>query len=372
MMLVYYLFVFASVFYFSFLLVIFSGIKKKNNCDNDDIKSVTVIIPFRNESDNIESSVESVKQINYPNEMLEVIYVNDNSNDDTVQKVIKHLSENIKLIHSDKTNSTGFKKSAIEKAISIAKGEIIILTDADCIMKTDWVKTLIKCFGDKTGMVVGPVKFREDNSHFSKIQQLEFAGLMLTAAGLIGVKKPVICSSANLAFQKKVFEKVGGYTDNMNLTSGDDELLMQKINSETNYNISFCWSDKALVETNGNKNISNFMQQRRRWASKSLFYQNKLLIISLAVIFMFYFLLTVYPMLIILNTEIVKWIFFISLILKFILEFMIMSEGRELLFTNKNLRYFFAAELFQIPYITIAAILGVLGNYKWKGRKVKR
>ncbi|PJA96911.1 MAG: hypothetical protein CO129_04075 [Ignavibacteriales bacterium CG_4_9_14_3_um_filter_34_10] len=372
MIVILFLFVSASVFYFAFLIAIGFGLKRSNKYHSNNLKTVTVIIPFRNESANIAASIQSIKSLNYPKDLLEVIYINDNSTDDSVTQIYDKTNENIKLIHNDDVKLSGFKKNAIQKAIQISKGEIIVLTDADCIARKNWINAIVNSFDENTGMVVGPVKFRASESLFSKLQQLEFAGLMLTAAGLIGINKPIICSAANLAFRKNIFSEVGGYSDNLNLTSGDDEILMQKINSRTNYKISFCWSADSLVETRGNESLSAFFQQRTRWASKSLFYQNKLLIISLFTIYIFYFLLTMHPFLFLIQPKIFFVSFITSLFIKFILELLIMLKGRNLLFDAKNLKYFVIAELLQIPYITIAAISGAFGNYKWKDRKVKR
>ncbi len=83
-------------------------------------------------------------------------------------------------------------------------------------------------FEANTGLISGPVSFIESESLFSKLQKLEFAGLVLSGAGLIGNKTPMIANSANLAFRKSVFDKVGGYKDMMHLSSGDDELFNAK------------------------------------------------------------------------------------------------------------------------------------------------
>lgn len=56
-------------------------------------------------------------------------------------------------------------------------------------------------------MVAGPVDFETDGNFFSDFQRIEYAGLILTGAGLIGIGKPTICSAANLAYRKKFLRK---------------------------------------------------------------------------------------------------------------------------------------------------------------------
>ncbi|GAB4138046.1 MAG: glycosyltransferase [Ignavibacteriales bacterium] len=363
-----------TLFYLCFLSVVLWGIlRAKRNIQNSmsDVK-ISVIIPFRDEAEHIERIVTSLLEMNLSKDKYEIILVDDNSQDDSVKRLQKYLSKNVKLLKNKNNLSFGYKKQAITQAIDEAEGEIIFLTDADCIPNKNWVKAMMNLFSPEIGMVVGPVKFIEGNNLFSKLQQLEFAGLMLTAAGLIKSGFATICSSANLAFQKKVFYEVGGYGDNLNLSSGDDELLMQKIRAMTKHKIEFCWSKSALVETNGNKNILDFMQQRRRWASKSLFYKNKLLVLSLMLIFTYYLLLLIFPVLLIIDYNFFFWLFVFSAGIKLFMEFTIMLQGRKLFFTNKNLRFFFIAEILHVPYIVFAAILGSFGNYVWKNRKVKR
>lgn len=369
-----YLIASSAVFYMLFLSLILIGIfKAKRNSKNSTIDSkVSVIIPFRDESETIEKTAKSLIEMNLSKDKYEIIFINDNSSDDSVQKLQKYLSENIKLINNKINYSSGYKKQAITQAINIASGDIIFLMDADCIPNKNWINTMLSLFSLETGMVVGPVKFIENKNLFSKLQQLEFAGLMLTAAGLIKVGLATICSSANLAFRKNVFFEVGGYSDNFNLSSGDDELLMQKIKSSSKYKIDFCWSKEALVETRANKNLYDFMQQRRRWASKSLFYQNKLLVLSLVLIFVYYLWLLISPILLAIKFKYFFLLFIFSAGIKFVMEYIIMWQGKNLFFNSKNLRFFLLAEILHLPYIVSASILGLFGNYIWKDRKFKR
>ena len=358
--------------YLLFLTLIWIGIKlvKSKRLSNYNNFSVSIIIPFRNESENIDNLLGNLNDIDYPNEKLEIILVDDYSTDDSVEKIQKHIKPNIKLLTNNQVEN-GFKKAAIEKAINVACGDVIVLTDADCSHQKNWLKKMISYFEDNVAMVVGPVKFNEGESLFYKFQQLEYAGLMLTAAGLVGIKKPKICSSANLAFLKSAFEKVNGYQDNAFLSSGDDELLMQKISKLPNQKIEYCWNKEAVVETKSNKNVKSFFLQRQRWASKSLFYDSKLFISLLVFIFLFYLSIIVLPIISIFNSS-YFFFFIIALFMKLIFEYVIMKEGADLLFNKSNMKYFLTAEFLQIPYIIISAILGIKGNYFWKDRKVKR
>jgi len=336
-------------------------------------KSVSVIIPFRDESDNILQSLQSLLIQDYPSGSYEVIYVNDNSDDDSAVKLSTAIKEsNFKIIDADDSGSSrAFKKRAVAKAIDAAKGEVILTTDADCTHNKEWISTMLSLFDDKTAMVAGPVEFTSTNKLFSKIQRLEFRGLILAGAGLIGCGKPVTCSAANLAYRKDVFYEVDGFNDNLNLSSGDDELLMQKISSAGKYKISFCSDNKALVTTSYNKTINDFFSQRKRWASKGVFYNDKILVARLVLIFFFYLAI---PALFIASIffPVYFYLFFITLGSKIIIEYLVIKKGEKIIFKTSLLRYFLIAEIFQIVYIIIASVGGIAGNFTWKGREVKR
>jgi cellulose synthase/poly-beta-1,6-N-acetylglucosamine synthase-like glycosyltransferase len=201
---------------------------------------------------------------------------------------------------------------------------------------------------------------------------LEFAGLVLAGAGLIGSGRPTICNAANNAYRKKVFEEVGGFKDQMNLSSGDDELLMQKIAKDTKYRVKFSIDQKSIVSTPTNKSTFDFYQQRKRWASKGLFYRDKTLVVKLILIYLFFLGLTVQLALAIFYNWIFILSFAVSILLKIIIEFKILYEGRKKIFSGLSLRYFLISEILHIPYITIAGLAGSVGNYLWKERIIKR
>ncbi len=335
---------------------------------------ISVLIPFRNEEKNILKVLKSIESQDYPEEKFEAIFIDDISSDNSKSLLEKNIrKKNIKVISVPEDYSVkAHKKRAIRYGIENSNGEIIVTTDADCIHKSVWLKTLLSYFDDKTGFVSGPVKFSDGKNLFAKLQQLEFAGLVITGAGLIGKQYPTICNAANIAYRRKVFHQVGGFSLQMNLSSGDDELLMQKIFQDTDYKIKFALDKNAIVETEPNASLRDFYYQRKRWASKGLFYKNKILVLKLIAIYLFYLSLIIQPILGLLTDYRFFISFLISLISKISFEFLILKKGSELLFERKILNLFLLAEIFHIPYIVIAGLSGALGNYEWKGRKIKR
>lgn len=364
------------IHYLFFLIGVFSGLKnlKPQTACKIPNEFVSVLIPFRNEEKNILRTLKSVELQDYPEERFEVIFIDDHSTDKSIEILKKNITKsNIKVISVPKDYSVkAHKKRAIRYGIENSKGEIIVTTDADCIHKKIWLKALLSFFDTETGFISGPVKFVESKNFFGKLQELEFAGLVITGAGLIGSNSPTICNAANIAYRKKVFDEVGGFSLQMNLSSGDDELLMQKIFKDTNYKIKFALDKNAVVETEPNENLKQFYQQRKRWASKGLFYKNKSLVLKLILIYLFYLSLLIQPILGFTLDSRFFIPFFISFTAKLLLEYLILRKGTELLFSQKILKVFLLAEIFHIPYIVIAGLSGVFGNYKWKDRLISR
>lgn len=368
--------IFLLIHYLIFLFRIYSGLKKLNPEKTFQIPNefVTVLIPFRNEEQNILRVLKSLELQDYPEEKFEVIFIDDNSSDNSKNLLQTHIRKNNFKVMSvpEEYSKKAHKKRAIRYGIENAKGEIIVTTDADCVHPNKWLKTLLSFMKNDVGFISGPVEFITANNLFDKLQKLEFAGLVITGAGLIGNNTPIICNAANIAYRKKVFDEVGGFSLQMDLSSGDDELLMQKIFQDTNYKIVFALDKNSIVKTEANQSIKQFYNQRKRWASKGLFYKNKFLVIKLILIFLFYLSLIVLPILGLLVNKLFFLLFIISFLLKIILEYKILKKGIELLFEKIILDIFLIAELFHIPYIIISGLSGVFGNYHWKGRSISR
>ena len=368
------LFLILLLYYIYFLSTIYNGLNKLKAVEEKVIDEfISIIIPFRNESENIHQSLESLQSLTYPKDKFEVIYVDDSSTDDSLSKLKQAIkSENIKVIETPATKVIrAHKKRAVKFGIENSIGDIIVTTDADCVHKENWLQNLVCYFDKDTGFVSGPVDFISDEKLFTKLQKLEFAGLILSGAGLIGNETPAICNGANLAYRKNVYKQVNGFEDNLNLSSGDDEILMQKLFSDAKYKVKFCINKDAVSLTKSNQTLSQFFQQRQRWASKGLFYKNKNLVAKLLFIFLFYCGI-ISQLVLGFYSNIYFLTLVISLTGKFVIEYFILKKGTKALYTNEILKHFLLAEIFHIPYIIISGVAGAFGNYKWKNRKVKR
>jgi hypothetical protein len=147
---------------------------------------------------------------------------------------------------------------------------------------------------------------------------------------------------------------------------------MQKIFKDTDFKVKFCTIQNAIVNTKSNRTVSDFYQQRKRWASKGLFYNDKSLVLKLVLIYLFYLGLISQIILTVFLHSVFLLSFISSIALKLMFEFRVMSKGKKIIFNDLRLNYFIQSQLIQIPYIIIAGLIGAFGNYLWKQRKIKR
>jgi cellulose synthase/poly-beta-1,6-N-acetylglucosamine synthase-like glycosyltransferase len=240
-----------------------------------DTPFVSVIIPARNEEACIAACVHSVLAQNYPSDKWEVIVVNDHSDDQTLAILSRISAPNFRYT-SIQTTGNSQKKKALAEGISLAKGEIILQTDADCLHSPQWISAMMGFFDAETAMVSGPVMLSyQAGGFFEKVQALEFLGLNVLGGGSIARQKPNMCNGANLAYRKAIYKEVNGFEGVESVASGDDELLMQKIAGLSKYSIRYAYAPHAIVHTPALAELRLFFTQRLRWVSKSRNYLNR-------------------------------------------------------------------------------------------------
>lgn len=337
--------------------------------DEKNIPSISVIIPARNEEKNIGRCLDALMKLDYPQEKKEIIVVDDDSDDRTAEIVSNYP---VTLIKNKPTADTvAFKKNAITAGIQEAKGDIIVTTDADCIVPPQWLKILTSVMrAQQAYMVTGPVRMVPGHSFLSKFQSLDFAILQGITAASVHSGLHDMSSGANLAYYKKTFESVNGFSGIDDIASGDDMLLMQKISGEFPGKVCYAFSKQAIVDTSPEPNWGSFLRQRIRWASKATRYRDKKI---------FRILLLVYVVnLVLFLTMCLAWMgswqLFICLtliFLKVLVEWNFVSRVLDFFSLQDLMPMFPIAQPIHIIYTVISGFFGQAGSYRWKGRKVK-
>ncbi|WP_143822325.1 glycosyltransferase family 2 protein [Mucilaginibacter pedocola] len=332
---------------------------------------VTILIAARNEEELIHKTIEDILAQDYPRHLVEVIIVDDHSTDRTAEIISSYASQGITLMQlkEDKPLNS-YKKKAIAEAIARSKGDLMVATDADCRMGKSWLSTIVSYYEThQPVMISSPVTYFEERSLFELLQTLEFSYLIGIGAAFIGNGRASTCNGANLAYRKDVFYEVGGFKGIDDLASGDDELLLQKVAVKYPNRIGFLKNSEAVVYTHAKHTLQEFLQQRRRWASKSTRYKDKWIVALAVAIWLFNVSLLVNAGLSFYNIFFFK-LFLVQFLLKYIFEVAFLLPITSF-FKRVNL---VGLLIILIPiHIVYFVYVGLIGNtrkYSWKGRTV--
>lgn len=335
-----------------------------------DLPKVTVLVPFRNEQQNITASFQNLKALQFPD--LEIIWIDDFSDDHSSLILMGLIGAELSpMVSMRLLQSKGpGKKAALTTGLKLSKGEIILTTDADSIVPMHWVWQMTAPFTNpKIRLVAGPVMTKNGSSFFQKFQQIEWASILAVTQMTFHLKKPLMCSGANLAYRKSAFLEVQGYQGNFQHLSGDDEFLLKKIIAKFGANSTVYLSAKEnLVYTQGAGKWSELFQQRIRWASKWNANPSILHVFASITPFILQLVFLCSAGLLFLGkTGLVIFVFF--WLAKLISERIVLGAVLGAYQMHPKIIYFMLTSLAHPFYVLITG-LGVLrGKYEWKGRE---
>ncbi len=365
------LILFVYVITISHLIYGFDQIPTYIKSDDKPETYFAIVVPFRNESANLHSLLESFKNLNYPKTLFEIIFVDDFSEDDSVKKIFKWRMEN-GIFHTTLLEnlriSNSPKKDAISRAIPIIKNEWIVTTDADCIVPENWLLTLNNYIQNHdVSMIVGSVSYDCKKSFLHHFQQLDLMSLQGTTIGSFGLGLGFMCNGANFCYTKSLFKELNGFTGNNTLASGDDVFLLQKAMEKDSKIVHYLKSKSNIVSTKPMKDWKSLLFQRVRWASKTGAYESVFGKDLAVIVFMgnlslvFGFLFCVF--------EQVDWqIFGILFLIKFNFDFILLKKTNSF-FTKKRMNYLILSSVLYPFFCVGVALFSLLGSYEWKGRK---
>ena len=251
-----------------------SLIRSGRKREESELPDVTMIIPFRNEKQNLPNFISCLQKLDYPLDKLKLIFVNDHCDDGSENipqsATLKFRKEIIAA------NGEG-KKAALSTGIEKAETEWIVTTDADVRFESLWLKKLFSVDHlSEVEMICGLVLIRnseEKSSLLSVFQEMEFDMLQATGMAALSMHQPLLNSGADLAFKKKSWQELGGYSSHSNIRSGDDTFLMFAM--QERFGDVIVGNAESIVETTPSRTWHEFIHQRHRWASKGKYYKNK-------------------------------------------------------------------------------------------------
>jgi len=339
---------------------------------------VSILIPARNERTHIEACLKALLHNDYPEDQLEIIVIDDFSDDDTAVLAAKTLGSRGRVLRlqdyiSEDERLNAYKKKALEIAIAEASGDWIITTDADCIAGPCWIGEMTAAMAQPgAAFVVAPVNFTPAGKKKDLVyifQSLDFMTMQGITASSAALNLGNMCNGANLAFSRKAYAAVDGYKGIDHIASGDDMLLMHKIRRQFPDGIIYQPSARAIVQTPAQPDVRSFLNQRIRWSSKAGKYNDTRLTLILLLVYLFNLsLLVLFTAALFIPAY---WIWLSGILfVKVLIELWYLAPVARFYNKSGELWYFPLLQPMHIAYIVLAGFLGKFGKYQWKGRSV--
>ncbi len=335
------------------------------------LPNVTVIVPARNEATTLNKCLAAISLQDYPQELLEVIVVDDDSEDDTSAVVKRWMPahENWHLLHTKDAPDRGSKKTAISWAVKHARGEVILQTDADTYAGKYWVSSMVIGWDPEEGLRSGPVLLEPATPVFGHLQSLEYIGLVTLGAGSMQGNTPNMVNGANLAYSRDAFLDVGGFAGVDHFASGDDEMLLQKIMA-AGYPVRFVKAREAVVYSYTQPDWQAFSRQRLRWVSKARHYHNRKTNLVQLVAYLGFWFFPVSTAFACIHPS-YFWLPLAGLAAKCLFDLPLMYLGANFFNRLSLLKWFLPLQMLYIPYVLWVGIAGnLIKTYRWKGREV--
>ncbi len=339
---------------------------------NTEGLKLSIVVPARDEENNIESCIVSLANLNLDNSEYEIIIVDDDSSDgtkDVVLELCKSVS-NLKLISSDKEyNSTRKnlrgKAGAIDSGIKSASAEIVLMTDADCKVHPDWAGSLFSEFSHKDVSFLASFTLVESESLFACVQNYEWIFMHTMARAGVGLGWPVGCFGNNIAIRKSVYQGIGAY-ENLEFSVTEDLALQLAVASEfserDNLGLSYPCSKETTVTTIPCSTFSEYLKQHHRWAvgGKKLGLRASIFVLVSAIAWA-----SVFYNLFVGNYTLVA----LTILVKLTGDFLVIFPSLIRLGLKRLWLWHFPSVLFFMLMELIIPLLLLKKEVKWKGRK---
>jgi cellulose synthase/poly-beta-1,6-N-acetylglucosamine synthase-like glycosyltransferase len=340
------------------------------------LPKVAVIIAMRNEEEHILECLQSLKEQTYPEHLYDVYVANDRSTDASGQ-IAETYIENLTRFHlikitEDKFNLKG-KMNVLAQVLEQIESDLILITDADCIVPPKWIGTFVDYFEEDTGIAAGlttlvPPPALENikikSGLFKNIQALDWIYLQTLAAACSNAKMPVSMLGNNFGFSMQAYRDTGTFKK-IGFSVTEDYALMRAIEKTGKWSIKYTQNSDNTIFSHPLKNLMQFYHQRKRWViggkgmrSWGYFMAGLSALSHLAMLLCF----------ILMYWEITAAVG-IGLIIG--TDYLIINRQLKKLSLNRLMKYFVPFEIFYTIYlIFFGAAFPLMKKVKWKEREL--
>jgi cellulose synthase/poly-beta-1,6-N-acetylglucosamine synthase-like glycosyltransferase len=235
---------------------------------------VSVIVVGRNEAEQIDACLNSLLGCDYPADALEIVFVDDHSNDGTLElaRGVALTASDRLVVHSapDDPADWGPKKRALAYGVARSSGEFLLLTDADCVVPKLWIRSLVERFGERTGVVIGPAMPPRRRGLLNRMHYLERLTVNVTMAAATGFGSVASACGNSIAYRRRAWEGLPGFP-HPTLPSGDDDLMAQAVRT-AGWEVGLAASSAALVQDLRSPTMQRELQAAVRHQSTARLY----------------------------------------------------------------------------------------------------
>ncbi len=354
------------VLYLLMILLFYTGSRRASRPSvNTARPSVSVIMAARNEETNIDLCLASLAALRYSGP-LEILVVNDQSTDGTAGIMVQWAARDSRMrviTTKGRIHELHGKANAIAQAIEKSTGEIIITTDADCVVQPDWVERTVEQYDERTGCVCGFTLIKTDG-WFSGIQSLDWAFLLTVASAGVGWNRALSAVGNNMSYRRAVYDEVGGY-QGVGFSVTEDFALLMAIAYGTKWKVRYSAEASSLVWSKPCSTLKDLYRQKKRWGNGGLdspltgfAVMSVGFFLNLAILFLPFF-----------GLPLPLWLAGIAG--KFACDAFLLSWPLSRFSRLDLFRYFLHFELYYIIYVTALPFVVFLGGrVVWKDRKL--
>lgn len=336
----------------------------------------SIIIPFRNEAENLSELLYSLLQLDYPCEQFEILLVNDQSEDASegicTEFIQQHAYLNCRLLQNKRCSNSP-KKDAILTAVENAQFQYLLTTDADCCVPVTWLQAFNSIISQENPqLIAGPVclkhprKTEPKKSLLYAFEGMDIFSLQASGAGGFGLNQPFMCNGANLCYEKQAFLEADGFSGNENIASGDDVFLLQKFRKNGLKTI-YLKAEAAIVKTAPQQDLQQFISQRVRWAAKTPAYTSLFAKMAGIIVFLTNLSLVIGIILALFKPQLLQSLLLLFFI-KFNLDFILIFSAAKFFRREEAMRNYFWSSFVYPFFSTFIAVLSLFKGFDWKGR----
>ncbi|QKZ14542.1 glycosyltransferase [Spirosoma sp. KUDC1026] len=242
--------------------------------------SVSILIAARNEAPTILACLQAIDQLDYPADLVEVLIGNDQSTDQTADRVTHFIADKPRFrLYTIDQSVAGLagKANVLAQLARHATGDLLFFTDADTQVPTTWLLHMSQAFAGTVGVVTGitlpgitlpgitlpGATLPIGPAIFHKLQGIDWLYNLTLVNLLSNLNIPVTAMGNNMAVSRAAYEAVGGY-ESLPFSVVEDYTLFQAITKQ-GFGFRSLLNEQVLASTKAVDTLLVFLQQRKRW-----------------------------------------------------------------------------------------------------------